>query len=108
EVTRGLSHRQRLERPAHREEVADLVGAVVEHEDAVAGERVDQPLALEAAHGVPDRGAADSEVAADLLDVQLRAGREDLAQDEVAHRPVYSLPETLWQNAGGRRAGGSA
>jgi len=46
---------------------------------------------------VQTRGSpADSEVAAVLLDVQLRAGREDLAQDAVkATGPVYSLPETL-------------
>ena len=104
EVAGGLAHRERFESPAHHEEVADLVPAVVEDEDAVARHRVHQALALETAHRVPDRRAAHAQVAADLLDVQLGAGREDLAQDEVADGPIHALAEALVQQRRDRRA----
>src|SRR4029453_11270840 len=98
EVAGGLAHRERLESSAHHEEVADLVPAVVEDEDAVARHRVHHAFALEAAHRVPDRRAAHAQVAADLLDVQLGAGREDLTQDEVADGPAQRLAEALGED----------
>src|SRR5712692_2484502 len=105
EILGGLAHRQSLQRAADREEIADLVGAVVQHEDAVAGHRVDQALALESPHRVPVRDAATTEIAADLLDIELGAGREDLAQDQVADGPVYSLAEALVEQGRDRGAG---
>src|SRR6266849_1605594 len=105
EILGGLADREGLQRAADREEIADLVSAVVQHEDTVAGHGVDQALALESPHRVPDRGAAHPEIAADLLDIELGAGREDLAQDQVADGPVYSLAEALVEQGRDRGAG---
>ncbi len=100
----GLAGGQGLERPAHGEEIAHLVDSVVEDEDAVARDGRDEALGLEPSHRVPDGRAAHAEVAAELLDVQLRAGRVGLAQDVVAQGLVHALAQALVDKRGDGRS----
>ena len=103
EPARRLARGERLERPAHGEEIAHLVDPVVQDEDAVARDGRDEALGLEPPHRVPHGRAAHAEIAAELLDVQLRARRVGLAQDVVAQRLVDALAQALVDERGDGR-----
>jgi hypothetical protein len=91
---------QALERAADGEEVHHPLHAEVEDEHPLARDGLEKPLALEPPHGLPDGRAADAQLPAELLDVQLGARREDLAQDQVADRLVDSITEAFVDDRG--------